>query len=106
MGNETITATGSSGRKYTFYLYSWGTDFKKMGGVYMILRKTDHNGNHAVLYIGQTGDLSERFDHHHKKSCFDRNRKTHIAVLVESAELNRRNIESDLIRNYIPYCNN
>lgn len=106
MGNDTITAMGISGRKYTFNLYLWGTEFKRIGGVYMILRKTDQNGNHAVLYIGQTGDLSERFDHHHKKPCFDRNRKTHIAVLAESAELNRLNIENDLIRNYNPSCNN
>ena len=69
-------------------------------------RKTSQNGNHTVLYIGQTSDLSERFDNHHKKTCFDRNRKTHIAAMLESSEAKRLRIEGDLISNYSPTCNN
>jgi predicted GIY-YIG superfamily endonuclease len=105
MADETIIATGASGSKYKFYVYPWGTNLKALGGVYMVLRKTSQNGNHTVLYIGQTGDLSERFDNHHKKSCFDRNQKTHIAAMLESSEKKRLRIEEDLIKNYNPICN-
>ena len=99
-------ATGASGSEYKFYLYPWKTDFKAVGGVYMVLRKSNQNGNHTVLYIGQTGDLSERFDNHHKKPCFDMNRKTHIAAMQESSEAKRLRIEDDLIKKYSPTCNN
>jgi hypothetical protein len=105
MTDNTITATGASGSNYRFYLYPWDANLKALGGVYMVLRKTSQNGNHTVLYIGQTSDLSERFDNHHKKSCFDRNRKTHIAAMLESSEAKRLRIEGDLISNYSPTCN-
>jgi excinuclease UvrABC nuclease subunit len=105
MGDETVTATGASGANYNFYVYPWGTDLKKVGGVYMVLRKGSQNGKYDVLYVGQTGNLSERFDNHHKKPCFDRNRKTHIAAMVESSEVRRLSIEADLIKKYNPNCN-
>jgi excinuclease UvrABC nuclease subunit len=105
MNDEKVTATGAFGAKYSFYVYPWGTDLKQVGGVYMVLRKGSQNGNYDVLYVGQTNNLSERFDNHHKKPCFDRNRKTHIAAMVESSEVRRLNIEADLIRKYNPSCN-
>jgi excinuclease UvrABC nuclease subunit len=71
----------------------------------MVLRKGYQNGNYDVLYVGQTGDLSERFDNHHKKPCLDRNRKTHVAAMVEPSEARRLSVEADLIRKYHPNCN-
>jgi excinuclease UvrABC nuclease subunit len=106
MAKDTIMASGASGSKYRFYLYPWDANLNALGGVYMVLRKTIQNGNHTVLYIGQTSDLSERFDNHHKKSCFDRNRKSHIAAMLEPSEAKRLRIEGDLIGNYSPTCNN
>lgn len=103
--NETVSAKGASGTNYTFYVYPWGTDLKPIGGVYMVLRKPSSNGNYDILYVGQTSDLSERFDNHHKKPCFDRNRKTHISARAESSEQRRLVIESDLLRNYNTTCN-
>lgn len=105
MTDKTVTANGASGVAYTFYVYPWGTDLKFVGGVYMVLRKGYQNGNYDVLYVGQTSDLSERLDDHHKKTCFDRNHKTHVAAMVESSEARRLNIEADLLRNYNPNCN-
>lgn len=58
-----------------------------------------------MLYVGQTDDLSSRFDGHHKQRCFDRNGKTHIAIMREDSEKNRLRIESDLITKYTPTCN-
>lgn len=101
-----VTATGASGRKYEFDVYPWGQTFNAVGGVYLVLRKKPGpQPTYDVLYVGQTGDLSERFDAHHKQGCFDRNAKTHIGVKVERAEQTRLIIERDLIANYQPACN-
>lgn len=99
----TVTLKGVSGRSYDFDVYPWGTSFKPVGAVYTVLKK---NGtNFSILYIGQTGDLSERFNNHHKRPRFDRNGKTHIGIHLESAESRRFDIETDLVRNYSPVCN-
>jgi predicted GIY-YIG superfamily endonuclease len=76
---------------------------KAVGGVYLVLKRA--NGTYNLLYVGQTGDLSERFEDHHKAACFDRNGKTHIATRGEGSEQKRLAIEADLIRNYQPTCN-
>lgn len=104
--NGKVTATGVSGRKYEFSVYPWGQSFKPVGGVYLVLKKKSNlQPNYDVLYVGQTGDLSERFDAHHKQQCFDRNGKTHIGVRGESVEQTRLGIERDLLGNYKTVCN-
>lgn len=100
---DTVTAKGASGTSYSFDVYPWGTTFKAVGAVYLVLKK--NQSNYAILYIGQTGDLSERFDDHHKASCFTRHGRTHIGILVESSGTRRLAIEADLIANYKPVCN-
>lgn len=99
-----INLHGNSGKTYTFNLYKWGTEFKALGAVYAILKKTG-DSNYRVLYIGQTEDLSERFDAHHKASCFSRNGVTHIAIHTDSNKNSRLNKEFDLVANYNPVCN-
>jgi hypothetical protein len=99
-----VSVAGASGTSYEFEVHQWGTDFKDVGAVYLILRNGSP-GRYGLLYIGQTGDLSERFDNHHKRTCFDRNGKTHIGVKVVSAERQRLNIESDLLRKNRTTCN-
>jgi hypothetical protein len=101
---DKVTVTGASGAQYEFEVYPWGTSFKPLGGVYLVLRK-EPTGRYTILYIGQTGDLSERFDNHHKENCFTRNGKTHIAVRLEALESRRLTIESDLIRGINTTCN-
>ena len=76
----TLTARGVSGATYEFWVYPWNTSLKPEGGVYLVLKKAARNGNYDLLYVGQTTDLSERFEVHHKKPCFDRQGKTHIAA--------------------------
>jgi len=99
-----IELIGTSKCTYSFQIFSWGTNFNPTGAVYAVLKQTP-NGRYSVLYIGQTGDLSERFDNHHKQTCFDRNGKTHIIVYPEPTESSRLNIETDLVHNYNPICN-
>ena len=100
---STITLQGRSGAKYVFELYEWGTSFNAVPGVYTVLRR-DTDG-YAVIYVGQTGDLSERLEDHHKAWCFDRHRRSHIGVRQDSAEKSRLATEADLIANYRPPCN-
>ena len=100
---STITLKGRSGASYVFELYEWGTSFRPVAGVYAVLRR-DTDG-FAVIYVGQTGDLSERFDDHHKAWCFDRERKTHIGVRLDSSEQSRLATEADLVANYRLPCN-
>ena len=101
----TLTARGVSGATYEFWCYPWDTTLKHEGGVYLVLKKTTRNGNYDMLYVGQTVDLSERFEAHHQKPCFDRNGKTHIAARLENSERTRLLVEADLIQNYRPSCN-
>ena len=104
----TLELTGASGKKYAFLVYPWGTTFKPIGGVYAVTRATSNQSGgetHTIVYVGQTGDLSERFDAHHKASCFSRNSANRICVHVESNEKTRLTTESDLIAAYNPPCN-
>jgi len=101
---DKVTAKGASGAQHDFAVYPWGTTFSAVGGLYLVLKK-QLTGNYDLLYVGQTGDLSERFDHHHKQPSFDRHGKTHIAVKGEGVASTRLTIEADLIRSYQPVCN-
>lgn len=101
--DETVTLTGQSGTPITFYKYPWGTPLAAVGGVYAALR-FDQSGGSAVC-IGQTGNLSERFDNHHHAYGFARQRVTHVAALRVESEAQRRAIEEDLVRNYRPALN-
>ena len=86
-----ITFKGASGKTYEFTIYSWGTTFKAVAAVYVITKRykksSDDGYTHTVLYVGETSDLSKRFDDHHKADC------------------TRLEIEDDLIKSYDPTCN-
>jgi hypothetical protein len=87
---DRITKTGASGTQYEFEVYRWGTQFKPLGGVYLVLAKQRSLlVNYDLLYIGQTGDLSERFENHHQAGCFNRYGRTHIAIKLEGSEQKR-----------------
>lgn len=99
----TVTLKGASGKTYNFDVYLWGVQFKPLGAIYTVLKKVPPNFH--IYYVGQTGDLSTRFDNHHKQTCFDRNGKTHIAVHLEPTESVRLAKEADLVASYNPGCN-
>jgi predicted GIY-YIG superfamily endonuclease len=99
-----ISAKGASGTQYNFDVYRWGTSLRPIGGVYLVLKKQP-NSTYTILYVGQTGDLSGRFDNHHRAACFTNHGRTHLAVRAEGSEQRRFAIETDLIRNYQTSCN-
>lgn len=98
---------GQSGKMHEFNVYPLNTYFKAIGAVYAItIRKvTGKEGRHEILYVGQTTDLSERFDDHHKQDCFDRHRANCICIHAEGHAQTRLAIEKDLCNYHAPICN-
>jgi predicted GIY-YIG superfamily endonuclease len=101
---DKVTVKGISGNVYNFEVYPWNSTWNPVAVVYLVLKK---NGgvNYDLLYVGQTSDLKQRFDDHHKQGSFDRHGRTHVAVKMESTEKTRLAIELDLINKHNPCCN-
>lgn len=97
LGN--INAQGISGARYQFELYQIGTEFNPLPAVYVFL-----NGNTPV-YVGETSDLSERFDRHHKAGEIQLHGANRIGVMIERNAQRRLAIERDLLSNYLWLCN-
>lgn len=101
----TINWPGASGRKYLYRIYPIGQAFKAVAGNYIFAKEIEYNLFQPV-YVGETSDLSERFDYHHKKNCIQRNGATHImAHANDGGETARRTEEADLVRYHSPACN-
>lgn len=67
--------------------------------VYIITKrvaKAGGGGSHTYLYVGETGDLSTRFDGHHKQECFDEHGANCIGIHLDASEDSRLEKESDL----------
>ena len=67
-----------------------------MKGFHFVYRINDIETN-QLIYIGQTGDLKDRFSDHHKKKCFSENDPNCLCVLIEKDKETRLSIESDLM---------
>jgi len=105
---NTMTLTGASGTKYVFNVYPRSDTFKAVGAVYFLSVRTakpDGSGTHNWVYVGETGDLSERPLNHHRKACFDRHGSNAILLHVEGDHKKRLTIETDLREAYDPPCN-
>ena len=104
-----LTLTGASGKKYTFAVYPADTTWKDgVAGVYYVSRRTakpDGSGDHSKIYVGETSDLKDRFENHHKQKCFEKNGYNAISILQESNENTRLAIEGDLVDALSPPCN-
>ena len=81
-----MTFIGHSGTIYDFIFHTGGAVFKPLGAVYFITeRHPKKTGGHLhkPIYIGQTQDLSGRFDTHDKAVCFKEQSANCICVLPE-----------------------
>ena len=105
MGEQTIKWTGKSRREYTYWIYKIGTSFGKSPANYVFAKETSPETLLAI-YIGETEDISQRFDNHHKMPYISRNGATHICGHKSSEDKKVRcEEESDLISNHHPVCN-
>ncbi len=96
---------GASGTKYKYWIYPIGTTFEAVRGNYIFAKATKPN-THAPIYIGQTGDLSERFDAHHKMVCIKQNGASHIHTHRSSKkEEERLAEETDHLQKLDTPCN-
>lgn len=113
--NRTLDLKGISGQTYRFSLYSFDSfeDLKDAfradyPALYLFTRKTLGEGiyNHNLIYLGETGDLSTRFDNHHKEQSIKRNGANCIGIFAASnREDLRKNQKKDLLFNYDFPCN-
>jgi hypothetical protein len=100
----TIHWPGESGKNFKYWIYKIGASFKKIGGNYIFSKETK-DGHWTPIYIGETGDLSTRFDTHHKDDCISKQGATHIHVHANEDEDARLAEEADLIAKWDPPCN-
>ena len=102
---DTILWEGKSGKTYKYWIYPFGQTFSVAPGNYIFAKQTGPNP-WIPIYIGETSDLSERFDNHHAMPCIKRNGATHIHVhRNDDGEKVRRAEEADLIAKWNPACN-
>lgn len=104
---KTTTIKGESGKEYQFQLYTFDTfeDIKSawnsIPALYLFTRRELSNGAyyHTYLYLGETGDLSTRFQNHHKESEIMSYSANCIGIYshVPADEPGRLNLERDLL---------
>lgn len=106
MPERTITWEGTPGKKYKYWIHDIDYDkFDTVPANYIFTKETE-TGTHKPIYIGETEDISERFDYHHKIDCIRRNGATHIHAHKSSNDKETRCLEeSDLIDKWKPICN-
>jgi len=102
--DDTIEWTGESGQTYKYWIYPIGHTLKAEAGNYIFARETKPN-TYAPVYIGQTENLNERFDNHHKKDCINGQKATHIHAHLNAKKQARLDEEADLIAKWQPFCN-
>lgn len=101
----TIHWAGISGKTYQYWIYPIGTDLSETPGNYVFAKEISPN-RWTPVYIGETADLSERFDNHHKMPCIKRNGATHIhAHKSPENRTVRLAEETDLVNKWHPVCN-
>ncbi|MBI3931331.1 MAG: GIY-YIG nuclease family protein [Chloroflexi bacterium] len=105
MAGREIDWPGKSGKKYHYWIYDLGTKHDPVPANYVFTKETEQ-GTFRPIYIGQTSDISERFDNHHKWLCIVKNGATHVCTHKSSVDEKARLAEEgDLIKNYNPVCN-
>lgn len=103
-----LSIIGKSGKEYLFHIYSTDTTFQDIGAVYLFTKRklaTDKKHYHTLIYCGITGDLSERFNNHHKVDCIEKNDANCICIMFIEKEEMRKQIEADILKAKNCACN-
>ena len=95
---------GRTRRQYQFEVRPLHDPQPAIPGCYIFATK-QANDRYALVYIGQTGNLSERFVNHHKWPCIMNHQATHLCVYFTDTTAQAKVIERDLLENYAPSCN-
>ena len=96
---------GRGGATFTYWIHPIGTAFEAKPGNYIYAREVE-GGEWWPIYIGQTGDLSERIlDEHDRRDCIIRNGATHIHVHISDDEEERLSEETILRQHWDTPCN-
>lgn len=98
---------GKSGEQYQFSIYPMDEKFEAVGAVYAVTRQYENEKGtytHHVVYVGETGNLSTRFDNHHKAECFKEHKADRICIHPKDDKDSRLVVEGDLIKMWNPDC--
>ena len=96
---------GKSGGEYAYRIYKLPASFNDTPGNYIFAVETSPR-TWTPIYIGETEDLSERFDQHHAMPCISEYLATHIHVHAnDGGRADRDNEADDLIARWDPPCN-
>ena len=106
---------GQSGKSYLFRVYPIDKEslepngyflHKDMAVCYVFCKETAETKFQSI-YVGETGDASQRYDNHHKADCIRECGATHIAFYYDDManEFSRMATEQDLIQGLNPPCN-
>ncbi len=102
---KTILWPGASGTEYKYWIYPIGCKLAAKPGNYIFAKEVSP-GRYIPIYTGETGNLSERFDGHHKAGCINSQGATHIHAHLNNGGQNaRRAEEGDIVHKWSPTCN-
>lgn len=112
--DTTITIQGMSGTNYIFNVYGFTKfsdlldAFKSISALYAFTKRFPKGVSftHDLIYVGETGDLSNRFNNHPKKNCIMRGNANCICIhSFYGSESERLAAEADLLNAYDLPCN-
>ena len=112
--DKTLTIQGVSGNTYIFNVYGFTRfsdlhdAFKDIPALYVFTKRGFVSGSfiHDLIYVGETGDLSKRFDNHHKENCIMRCDANCICIhSFPGSESERRMAEMDILNAFDFPCN-
>lgn len=113
--NTTITIKGRSGTIYIFNVYGFTKfselkdAFKSIPALYAFTRRFPNSAisyTHYLLYVGETGDLSTRFNDHHKQECITRSNANCICIhSFKGTQAERLSAEADILNAFDLPCN-
>lgn len=110
----TITIQGMSGTNYIFNVYGFTyfsdlvDTFKSISALYAFTRRFPQGMSftHDLIYVGETRDLSTRFNNHHKENCIMNGSANCICIhSFYGTELERLAAETDILNAFDLPCN-
>ena len=112
--NTTITIQGMSGTNYIFNVYGFTKfsdlvdAFKNISALYAFTNRFPQGTSftHDLIYVGETNDLSIRFNNHHKENCIMKGNANCICIhSFHGTDSERLAAETDILNAFDLPCN-